>query len=115
MNNKKETVLPSEDYQQSALLAVHMKAMQEDMGKMKTALDRLTDAITKLALIEQQQAQAAAAQERAFKALEKVEERVREIEQRLPEVTRTSVWVDRGVWAAAAAAAMYAAKKLGIM
>ena len=108
--------MPAENQDQSvALIAIQMKALHEDIGEMKTALGKLTDAITKLALIEQQQAQAAAAQERAFKALEKVESRVSEIEKRLPEVARTSVWVDRGVWASMAAIAVYAAKKLGIM
>jgi hypothetical protein len=112
----KETALPSENQDHSvALIAVQMKSLHEDIGEMKTALGRLTDAITKLALIEQQQAQAAAAQERAFRALEKVEGRVSEIERRLPEVSRTSVWVDRAVWASVAAMAMFVAKKLGIL
>ena len=105
-----------------AILNTRLGSLHDDVGEMKTVLNRLTDAITKLALIEQQQAQTVSAIERAFKTIEKVEgrceraeTRLNAIEQQLPNVTRTSVWMDRAVWAAAAAACMYVAKAAGII
>lgn len=82
---------------------------------MKAVLKELTSAVNKLALVEQQQGQMAKAMERAFAAIEKVEMRIADIERRLPEVTRTSVWVDRAVWGAAAAGAVMILKKVGIL
>jgi hypothetical protein len=91
-------------------MSAQLTALHEDIGEMKMALGKLTDAITKLALIEQQQAYAAQAHERAVAALDDLEKRVGEIEKRMPEMTRTSVWVDRAVWATAAAAVVYVLK-----
>lgn len=98
-----------------SVLDARLETLHGDVSDMKNVLRELTQAITKLALIEERQAQAAAAQERAFSALAKVEERVTEIEKKLPQLSSTTVWVDRGVWAAAAAAVMYIAKKAGLL
>ena len=113
--------MPNEAEAMTAL-NIRLGALHEDVGEMKSVLNRLTEAITKLALIEQQQAQTAGAIERAFKTIEKVEARCEKaenrlnlIEQQLPNVTRTSVWVDRAIWAAAAAAAMYVSKAAGLI
>ena len=96
-------------------LSYKLVALHDDVSEMKTVLRELTNAITKLALIEQQQAQTTKAQERAFVALEKVEARVSDIERRLPEVTRTSIWVDRAVWSAAAVMVIFLLKKIGLV
>lgn len=98
-----------------AVLDTRLETLHGDVGEMKTVLRELTQAITKLALIEERQTQAAAAQERAFAALKDVESRVSKIEHKLPEISRSSVWVDRAVWAAAAAALTFAAKKVGLL
>jgi phage shock protein A len=98
-----------------ALVSSRMTALHEDITEMKLVLRELTAAITKLALIEQQQAQAAHAQERAFKSLEKVEQRVSELERRMPEFSRSSAWVDRAVWATAAASLVMLFKKSGFL
>lgn len=96
------------------ILGHRLAALHEDVSEMKTALRQLTSAVNKLALVEQQQGQMAKSMERAFAAIEKVDARVAEIEKRLPEVTRTSVWVDRAVWGAVAAAGALALKKIGL-
>lgn len=97
------------------ILSARLETLHEDVGEIRTALRELTSAVTKLALIEERQAQAAAAQERAFKALDNVERRVTEIEKRLPEVTRNSIWMDRAVMATCGAALMYVAKSTGLL
>ena len=81
---------------------------------MKTALRELADAITKLALIEERQTQAAAAQERAFAALERVEQRVTALEMQAPANKRISVWVDRMVFASMGLLVMFVFKKAGL-
>ena len=98
-----------------ALLASRMEVLHEDVSEMKAVLKDLTSAITKLALIEERQTQAAVAQERALVALERVEARVAALERAAPDTTRTSLWVDRAVWATLAAAATYVAKKIGLL
>lgn len=97
------------------VLNQRLATLHEDVTEMKTVLKELTRAVNKLALVEQQQGQMAEAMERAFASIEKVEARVAEIERKFPDVTRTSVWVDRAVWSAAAAALMYTLKKIGLL
>lgn len=100
---------------QTDLLNQRLGMLHEDVTEMKTVLRELTSAVNKLALVEQQQSQMGEAIERAFKAIEKIEARVADIEKKLPEVTRASIWVDRGVWAAAAASVVFIAKKAGLL
>jgi hypothetical protein len=82
---------------------------------MKDALRSLSAAITKLALIEERQAQAGNALQRAFEAIERVERRLAEVERVGIDASRTSAWVDRALWAAAAAAVMFVAEKAGLL
>lgn len=102
-------------------LNIRLGALHEDVGEMKSVLNRLTEAITKLALIEQQQGQASMALERAFKTIEKVEGRCKEaegriaaIELQMPLVRQTSGWVERVVVALVGAALMFMAKQAGL-
>lgn len=97
------------------LLAAKLETLHEDVGEIRTALRELTNAVTRLALVEERQTQAAAALERAFKALGVIESRVSEIEKKVPEVTRASVWMDRAVMATCGAALMYVAKSTGLL
>ena len=112
------------------LLAHRLDALHGDVGDIKAALRDLTTAVTRLAVVEERQQQAAAAQERGFRALERVEQRVSTLEHQMPDradqrlaaleqqapaVNRTAAWVDRAVWAAAAAAVMYVAKSAGLL
>ena len=96
------------------VLYQRLATLHEDVSEMKGVLKELTRAVNKLSLVEQQQAQMTQAMERAFVAIEKIEARVSEIERGLPEVTRTSVWVDRAVWGALAAALTVVLKKIGL-
>ncbi|MFZ9372241.1 MAG: hypothetical protein ACO25M_10260 [Limnohabitans sp.] len=75
----------------------------------------LAAAITKLALIEERQANAAAALERAFGVLEKVELRLAALEAHAPNTKRMSVWFDRATWAGMGLLAMLLIKKSGLI
>lgn len=90
------------------IFTVKLDALHKDVGEVKTALNKLSDAITKLALVEQQQGQIAAALDRAFKAISKVEEgitddlnaldaRVTVVEQAQPKHNSAALWVDRAL------------------
>lgn len=96
------------------ILNVKLEALHTDVGEIKTALDKVSDAITKLALVEQQQSQIAASLERAFGAIGKLEDRLSKIEQAQPLQNKAADWVDRGVIALAGAAIVLIAKAAGI-
>ena len=97
------------------VLQVQLENLHRDVKGMEQVLQELTKAITKLAVMEERQSNAHQAIERAFGILSKIEERVAALERVVVNSTRTSTWVDRGVWAAAAAAAVYIAKKAGLL
>ncbi len=82
---------------------------------MNDTLGKLTDAVNKLALVEERQSQLSAAQERAFKALERTESRVSALELYVPANKRMSVWVDRATWGAIGLIAMAVIKKSGLL
>lgn len=92
-----------------------LEVLHNDVSDMRGVLKDLTSAITKLALIEERQAHAAAAQERAFRALENVEKRVADIEKRLPTQDRTAKYVEMFLVALAVTALLYVAKNVGLM
>lgn len=91
----------------TALLAARLDTLHGDVAEIKSAMNELTQAIMKLALIEERLAVAARTQERAFAAIEKLEERVGSLEQKMPINDRTTIWVDRGIMAIVGAAATF--------
>lgn len=95
------------------ILTVKLEALHTDVSEIKSALDKVSEAITKLALVEQQQNQIASSLERAFKAIGKVEDRLSALEQSTPTVTETAKWVDRGLVALAGAGAVLIGKTFG--
>jgi hypothetical protein len=80
-----------------AILAERLSSLHSDVSEIKSVMRDLTAAITQLALVEERQANVAAAQERMFVALERLEARIAALERLEPASTKTSVWVDRGV------------------
>ena len=107
--------MPDNNNNDTALLAAKLGALHDDVSEIKAALTKLSDAITKLALVEERQTQAAAALERAFTAIEKIERRLASLEQVQPEQKRTAKWLERAVVAIVAAVAAMFAKKAGLL
>lgn len=62
------------------VLTQRIDTLCEDISDMKKGMNRLADAMTKLAVVEERQTQTILAQERAFKALERVEAHQRQHE-----------------------------------
>lgn len=97
------------------ILQVKLEILHTDVVEVKTALAELSKAITKLALVEQQQSQTAQALERAFKAIAKIENRLTDLEKSQPKVKETSDWVDRFILGIMLVAAGFIGSKLGVM
>ena len=97
------------------VLKVKLEVLHSDVVEVKTALNELSKAITKLALVEQQQNQTAQALERAFKAISKIEDRLSNLEQAQPKTKETSEWVDRIILAIVGCAAAFIGVKVGVM
>jgi len=96
-------------------LQVKIDMMQGDMADIKAVLNRMSEALTKLALVEQQQGQTADGLARAFKALAKHEARLNALEKVSQKTRETSVWVDRFILAVVVAAGNYVAIQMGIL
>lgn len=102
---------------QERLLTLHT-----DIVEVKSAIKEVASALTKLALVEERQTHHTNSMERAFKALERLECRIAEQEKRIIELEksepmqhRTSEWVERALWAAAATSVMFVATKVGLI
>lgn len=100
---------------ESSILAVKLEMLHTDVVDVKTALQELSKAITKLALVEERQAQTAQALERAFAAIEKIESRLSTLEQTAPKSKETSRWVDRFVIGIVMAVMGYVGTKVGLL
>lgn len=101
-------IQPNEHNAALAVLTHRVEAMHDDFGEMRGVLKDLTEAITKLALVEERQTQAAQAQDRTARLLEKLESRIERVEGRVAALERSeptqkqaSKWVFAMVWGAA--------------
>lgn len=92
----------------------HIQRIREDQRAMRTAIERLTEAVTRLALVEERQAAASTAIERLVQSHEKLDERLRRLELADPMQTKAAEWVQSVLWAAATAAVMFMAGKAGL-
>ena len=100
---------------QENVLTVKIDMLHSDVVEMKTALSELSKAITKLALVEERQAQTADAMERAFKAIGKIEDRISALELAAPKTTETNAWVDRFILGLVMAVMGFVGTKLGLL
>ncbi len=92
----------------------HIQRIREDQHAMRAAIERMSEAVTRLALVEERQSAASTAIERLAQAIEKLDERLRRLEMAEPMQTKVAEWVQSALWALAAAAAMFVAGKAGL-
>lgn len=95
-------------------LTHHIQRIREDQHAMRAAIERMSEAVTRLALVEERQAAASTAIERLAQSLEKIDGRLRHLEVSEPMQAKATEWVQSAVWAAAAAAVMFMAGKAGL-
>lgn len=96
-------------------LTHHIQLIREDQHAMRAAIERMSEAVTRLALVEERQAAASTAIERTVQSIEKLDERLRHLELAEQTQAKTAAWVQAAVWALAAAAAIFVAKKVGLI
>jgi hypothetical protein len=97
------------------VLTVKIDMLHSDVSDMKTALNELSKAITKLALVEERQAKTADAMERAFRAIGKIEDRLSALEIAAPKTKETNAWVDRFILGMVMVVMGFAGTKLGLL
>ena len=61
-------------------IAHHIQRIREDQHAMRAAIERMSEAVTRLALVEERQATASSAIDRLAQAVEKLDERLRRLE-----------------------------------
>lgn len=81
---------------------------------MRAAIERMSEAVTRLALVEERQAAASTAIEHLVESLGKLDERLRRLEVADPTQTKAAELVQSALWALAAAAVMFVAGKAGL-
>ncbi len=91
-----------------------LNAVQRGQEEMRVAMRQFAAALTRLVLVEERQAATSSAIERLSESIERLEERLRKLEISEPLQARSSEWTMNAVWAAAAAAAMFVAGRVGL-
>jgi hypothetical protein len=61
-------------------IAHHIQRIREDQHAMRAAIERMSEAVIRLALVEERQATASSAIDRLAQAVEKLDERLRRLE-----------------------------------
>jgi hypothetical protein len=85
------------------------------MSEMKVVMREVANALTKLALIDDRQANMLEAQERIFNLIERLDERVDHLEKEDSKQSVATNWVYAAVWGAVGLLAMYVAKVVGLL
>jgi len=97
----------------SAVL-VRLDQMERNLDETRSTLREVATALNKLAVIEERQQASSTAIERLAVEQKKLDERLRALEIAEPMQAQTAEWVKNAIWAAASAAAMFAANRLGL-
>jgi hypothetical protein len=89
--------------------------IRDEQAVIRQTLDRVSEAISKLAVIEERQIFTSKAIERVMEALDKLEHRVRvlEVEDRVQ--SKTTDWVDKVIWGVLSGVAVFVTYKLGLL
>lgn len=104
----------SEEHHTIKTLEFRLGALHDDVREVRGGMNKLADAITKLALIEERQGNTNVLIGQVSQRMELLDARVSTLEIHLPGVTRTSLWVDRGVLFVVGAVVMFVLKSAGV-
>lgn len=96
-----------------SILAERLVSLHSDVAEIKGAIRELTQAITKLALVEERLSNASAAQERMFVALSALESRIVTLETYAPLNNQVTKWAAAAIVAIISGAIGYAFKVHG--
>ena len=90
---------PKDHETRVSLLEFGQSSILGRLSELKEVLDRVTNALERLATIEERQQNTNEGLGRAFGQIDDQEERIRSIETQLPELNTIKSWVIRGVLA----------------
>jgi hypothetical protein len=76
------------------------------VSRLEEAIGKMAESVNRLAIMEERQMADRQAVERAFTEIKRLQEITVEHEKQIILSARATVWVERGVWAAAAAAVL---------
>ena len=110
----KDSYVATDDFSIKTL-EFRLGALHEDVRDVRSSMNKLADAITKLALIEERQVNTNVLVGQVNHKLDAMEARINQLEINAPSTTRTSMWVDRAVLFAVGAMGMFIAKSVGLI
>lgn len=89
-------------------------ALREDVSEIKGFMSKMSDAIERLARLEERHVNTASALERAFTTISKIDTRLAALEKAQPVQSMASGWIVNGAWAAVGCLALATLKKIGV-
>ena len=93
------------EYEERLVAAVtKFEGMSADIASIKGTMERVADAITRLAVVEERQVQTNAAVGRAFSELDRHDARIGSLEQAAPMQRQASAWIYHAITVAITAA-----------
>ena len=109
-----------------ASLSMQIGILQAQISSVNENMEKMSQAITKLAVIEERMVAATNQQDRAFEMIREIrteytrskndlEERLEKLEVQQPVKDLVASWFLAGVWAVVGAAALYISKKVGLL
>lgn len=97
------------------LLGHRLDSLHQDVSEIKSSVNRLSEAVVQLALVEERLATSQASLARAFKAIEKLDGRVQLLEKSEPRASAMASRIENGLWALGAVVCVIVLKKVGLM
>ena len=93
---------------------VKLDLLHSDVSDMKDAIKNLTNAVARLAILEERLSNTTTSIERAFNTMTQMETRIKALEQLTPITSQNNRWVEKSMFAIVGAFLLYMTHKLGI-
>ena len=97
------------------LLGHRLESLHQDVGEIKSSVNRLSEAVVQLALVEERLSTSQASLGRAFKAIERIDGRVQALEKAEPRASAMANRIENAVWALGAVVCVVILKKAGLI
>lgn len=92
-----------------------IERISDGQDELKLSMQKMADAVSRLALVEERQANASTSLERMGGAINKMDKRLRTLEIAEPMQNKAVIWVDKIIWAAAGLSIAALINKLGVL
>ena len=96
-------------------LTHHIQRIREGQDEMKASMQKMAEALTRLALVEERQANTGDALKSITETLKGLDQRLRNLEIAEPMQAKSSAWVERILWAVAGLGAMAVISQTGVL